>query len=157
MIRQLTFEEKILSCNPKIYLTKLLIAMFIGAFCIGCAPAPTSMTMLNPGESSIQLLSERSAGILHDRLTIFRNVDSIDPIPQLTIYNETMHALTLELTGNSGSYTLTLEPKRDHTWQINQGTYHVEISIPGFPAIATDGLALNSYTHNIWKLWKTKH
>lgn len=159
MLQQYTLKKGILSCRIQNYLTKVLFIIFVGILFTGCrpAPAPTVTSMLNPGESSVQLLPERSAGILHDQLTIKRNVNSFDSMPQLTIYNMTMHALTLELTGTNGSYTLTLEPKRDYTWQINQGVYHVEISIPGFPTIATDGLSLNSYTHNIWKLWKTRH
>ena len=125
----------------------------------GCAPSPhyTTTSILSPGDTSIQLLNDRSIGVLHDRLTIFEDKPPVNSTPKFTILNRTVHSLTVELTGTSGSYTFVLEPKRDQTWLVNPGTYHVEISVPGFPTTAADSLQVNRHKKYKWELWKTKH
>jgi hypothetical protein len=124
----------------------------------GCAtPQLTTISILSPGDSAVQLLPDRSVGVLNDRLTIIDDRNSASSTSKFTILNRTGHSLNVELTGNNGSYTFVIEPKRDQTWLVNQGRYHVEISVPGFPSTATDNLNINSYKKYKWELWKTKH
>lgn len=142
--------------NIELY-SLILILLITLTLLTGCTTPASSISVLTPSSTSTQLLTDRSAGVLHDRLTILTSGDCASELtPRFSVFNRTMHTLTIELSGSSGSYTLLLEPKRDHTWLIREGSYHVEISVPGFPPAAADGLSIAKGHCYKWELWKDK-
>lgn len=145
-----------LYCNIKYFTLALLIMISCALVSSGCAPQYTSSSVISPGDSSMQLLPDRSIGLLTDRLTITGDHKDVDPMAHLTVFNRTNHTMTIALNGTPGTYNLSLEPKRDHTWLINEGNYHVEINIPGFPPTAAEGLSLTNYRKYKWEIFKTK-
>ena len=152
--------------KPSGYLNKIktpvaIIVCGMVAFMIlnGCAPRTTitRISLLSPSETSFQLLDDQYLALLNDRLTIKSNPTYPQDKVEFTIVNKTTMGLTIELSGQGGSYTFVTDPKRDQTWLINTGTYHVEISVPGFPTTATDELFITPASKYKWELWKTKH
>ena len=112
----------------------------------------TSVISSSPGDSSVQKLPDRSLGELHDYLQVIGKTASPRDMCELTILNATSHSLKIELNGMNGVYSLLLEPRRDRTWLLNSGTYHVEFNVPGFPPAAASALSLESSNKYKWKI-----
>ncbi|MCK5681623.1 hypothetical protein KAI46_12520 [bacterium] len=132
--------------------TLLLTACTTTSTSTSTSTSTTSVISSRPGDSSVQKLPDRSLGELHDYLQVIGKNCSPNDKSELTILNATSHSLKVELNGMNGVYSLLLEPRRDRTWLINAGTYHVEFNVPGFPPAAASALNLESSNKYKWKI-----
>lgn len=158
------FTELILTPNNYCNKGKLPMAFF--ACCLAgfmmlssCAPKTTvtKMSLMSPAETSHQLLPGQYLAHLNDKLTVKANPTYPEEKIEFTVINRSLLGMTIEFSGQNGSYTFVTEPKRDETWLLNTGTYHVELSVPGFPTTAADNLVISAYHKYKWEIWKTKH
>ncbi len=150
----------------KISFWRIVIVVFSLSMLAGCSsPRPYIVSKsMSEATTSTQKLDIRSIGVLHDRLTTFEYADKcaskhdgcISREPTLMLSNRTVHSLTAYLTGNNGTYTFVVDPKRNRTWFVTPGTYHVEVSIPGFPPTALETLSVIHYKEYKWEFWKDK-
>ena len=142
-----------IKCFLYLFSSIVLCSFILG----GCTPQYRVDSISSPGVTSIQLLTNRSLSTLNDRLTIFEDQLYVSPTPRFTVFNRTEQALTIFMTGQSGSYTYVVEPKRDETWLINIGTYHIELSLPGLPTAAADNVNINAFKKYQWEIWRSEY
>lgn len=115
----------------------------------------TPLYGVNPGKPAYQLLKDRGLFVLRDRFQEVGMHAEVDPKSQLTVFNKTMKTLTIELTGQNGTYPLVLRPKTEHSWRIAPGDYHFEASVPGFPTLAGE-IPLAAQMRYKWQIWRNE-
>ena len=135
------------------HVTKCLTFMaVIGVIIFGMC---FSLYALSPGEPAIQLLKDRALTVLRDSFIATENHNMPDTKSHLTISNKTMTTLTIELNGQNGKHTLMVQPKTKHTWRIENGSYHFEASIPGFPTTGGE-IVLSPKVVYSWEIWRSE-
>lgn len=158
-MRLFKIEKKQNHVLKKSVLGMIFLMAVCGLLMGGCAKKNRVYTSVFGGraDTSHQLTEDRYLGILHDQMEITDDEAVNRRHSEFHVFNRTPQAMTIDLSGPEGNYTLVVEPKRDKIWLINPGTYHVEVTVPGFPPTAADTLVLSLDKKYKWEIWMTEH